>query len=77
MKMRTKSGWVIPKRDKYKTFIAPKNLHYSKIENLKNVPYFKEKAKEINILKPTRGFALNVPGKPEFFSKCKATTLFS
>ncbi len=69
---RTQAGFrTILKRDKLSTFIAPKNLHPSQIDDLQQNPYHITKQKKQAINKPTRGLPLNVKNKKEFQSKVK------
>lgn|ERR1711871_849382 len=64
--MKTTGGFTLGKRDKLKTFIAPKHLHPTTIDSLKNHPYFKQKLRERKMHKPTRGLPLSIKGKKEF-----------
>ena len=72
--MKTKNGFNT--RENEKTFTA-KTLHYSKVEDLKNNPYWIAKEKALAVLKPTRGMAIHDPNKTDFFGKVKGKTLFS
>lgn len=64
--MKTASGFrTILKRDKLSTFIDPKRLHITKIENLRDNPYYITRSRAEAIHKPTRGLPLK-NGKPDF-----------
>lgn len=68
--MKTKKGFrPLIKRDKLSTFISPKQLHYSQIEDIKNNPYYITRGHAEQINNATRGLPLSDPNKQEFQSK--------
>ncbi len=75
---KTQSGFkTILKKDKISTYMYPKQLHPTQIEDLKQNIYHERKARADAILKPTRGMPLRGNRKPDFARVAHGTKFFS